>query len=59
MALDDIYIDMEYMNKSEFESIKFVINRSNNRRMLRIKKNNEITKFHSCTESKIHFNKEN
>ena len=59
MALDDIYKNMEYMNKSEFESVKFVINRSNDKRILRIKKNNEITKFYACTESKIHFNKEN
>ena len=59
IALDDIYKDMEYMNKAEFDSVQFVINKSNNKRMLRIKKNNEIAKFYSCTQSKIHFNKEN
>ncbi len=59
IALNDIYKDMEYKNKEEFGSVTFVINKSNNKRMLRIKKTNEIAKFHSCTESKIHFNKEN
>ena len=58
IALDDIYKEMEYINKVEFDSVKFVINKNNDKRILRIKNNNESVKFHSCSEGKIHFNKE-
>lgn len=58
IALDDIYKELEYINKAEFDSVKFTINKNNNKRILRIKNNNEVIKFYSCSESKIHFNKE-
>ena len=58
IALDDIYKDMDYMNTTEFDTVKFIVNISNNKRTLKIKSDNEETKFYSCTEGKIHFNKE-
>ena len=58
IAIDDIYKDIKHINKAQFDSIKFLINRSNNKRILRIISNNEVVRFHSCTKGKIHFNKD-